>query len=166
MRAEWEIERKFVVTFLPEGLLETRQPVTVRQGYISSDGGRQVRILDEGGNYTMIISQGFGHKRQDTRMAISAEQFEQLWPLTQHMRVEKQRYRIGFFGHSLILDVFAGHLEPLMLVEVEFDSEMNSRQFLPPDFAEFEVTHRREYQNVHLAKFGLPDTLAMVSCQY
>ena len=58
MRAEWEIERKFVVTFLPEGLLDTRQPVKVRQGYISSDGERQVRILDEGGNYTMIISQG------------------------------------------------------------------------------------------------------------
>ncbi|MCP5011378.1 MAG: hypothetical protein GY942_15465, partial [Aestuariibacter sp.] len=54
MRAEWEIERKFVVTFLPEGLLDTRQPVKVRQGYISSDGERQVRILDEGGNYTMI----------------------------------------------------------------------------------------------------------------
>lgn len=166
MRTEWEIERKFVVTFVPEGLLETRQPVTIRQGYISTESDRHIHILDEGGKYTMTIDQGVGHKRQETQIAISAEQFDQLWPLTQNMRVENQRYRIGFFGHSLMFDVFEGHLSPLMMVEVEFDSAMNSRQFLPPDFAEFEVTHQREYQHIHLAKFGLPDSLALASCHY
>lgn len=86
-----------------------------------------------------------------------------MWPLTQHMRVEKKRYRVGFFGHRLLLDVFTGHLAPLTLVEVTFDSEVNSRQFLPPDFAELEVTHRREYQHVHLARMGLPDAFAMAN---
>lgn len=163
MRADWEIERKFVVTYLPEGLLETRKPVLIRQGYIAAEGERQVRIRDEGGHYSMSVKQGFGLKRHDTQISVSAEQFNALWPLTQHMRVEKNRYRIDFFGHRLLLDVFTGHLEPLVLVEVEFDSEVHSRQFLPPDFAEMEVTHRREYQNVHLARMGLPDALALVN---
>ena len=44
-------------------------------------------------------------------------------------------------------------------MEVEFDSEMSSRQFLPPDFAETEVTHKKEFQNVALARFGLPDMI-------
>ncbi|MCP4864523.1 MAG: hypothetical protein GY897_11260 [Alteromonas sp.] len=48
-------------------------------------------------------------------------------------------------------------------MEVTFDSEVNSRQFLPPDFAELEVTHQREYQNIHLARMGLPDALAMAN---
>ncbi|GGF68040.1 CYTH domain-containing protein [Alteromonas lipolytica] len=163
MRADWEIERKFVVNYLPEGLLETRNPVSVRQGYIAAEGERHVRIRDEGGKYSMTIKQGFGLKRMDTRIMLSAEQFNELWPLTQHMRVEKKRYRIDFFGHRLVLDVFTGHLAPLVLVEVEFDSEVHSRQFLPPDFAELEVTHRREYQNVNLARMGLPDSLAMAN---
>ena len=166
MRAEWETERKFVVTGMPDGLLETRKSVPVRQGFLSSDGERHVKICDEGGIFTMMVKQGFGFKQQNTNVDISAEQFEQLWPLTKHMRVEKQRYRLGHMGHNLVLDVFAGHLAPLILVEVEFDSEMHSRQFLPPDFAEFEVTHRREYQLAHLAKCGLPDSLALMSCHY
>ena len=163
MRADWEIERKFVVTYLPEGLLETRKPVLVRQGYIAAQGDRHITIKDEGGDFTMTVEQGAGLKRLDTEISISAEQFNELWPLTQHMRVEKKRYCIGFFGHRLLLDVFTGHLAPLTLVEVTFDSEVNSRQFLPPDFAELEVTHQREYQNIHLARMGLPDAFAMAN---
>ena len=163
MRADWEIERKFVVTYLPEELLETRKPVIVRQGYVTAEGDHHVRIRDEGGKFTMTVKQGFGLKRLDTEISISAEQFNDLWPLTQHMRVEKKRYRIGFCGHRLCLDVFSGHLAPLILVEVAFENEMQSRQFFPPDYAELEVTHRREYQHVNLARMGLPDALAMAN---
>ena len=97
MRADWEIERKFVVTYLPEGLLETRKPVLVRQGYIAAQGDRQITITDEGGDFTMTVEQGVGLKRLDTEISISAEQFNELWPLTQHMRVEKKTLSHRFF---------------------------------------------------------------------
>jgi CYTH domain-containing protein len=45
------------------------------------------------------------------------------------------------------------------MVEVEFDSEQASREFLPPDFAQFEVTADAAYQDQNLARFGLPDDL-------
>lgn len=163
MQTDWQIERKFVVTYLPDGLLETSKPVVVKQGYIAAEGERQVNIKDEDGNFTMIVKKGVGLKRLDTKISISAEQFNDLWPLTQHMRVEKKRYRIEFFGQRLLLDIFTGHLDPLILLEVEFENEVHSRQFLPPQFAELEVTHRREYQNVQLARMGLPDALAMAN---
>jgi len=157
MQTEWEIERKFLVTYVPDGLLDTRQPVFIRQGYLATEPEKHIRIRDEGGKYSMAIKQGVGLKRKDTRISLEAAQFSDLWPLTHHMRVEKQRYRIDFFGVQLVVDLFSGNLAPLKLVEVEFDSEISSRQFLPPDFAEIEVTHNKEFQNVALAKFGLPD---------
>ena len=147
MQTEWEFERKFVVSYVPEGLLDTRKSVVIRQGYLATERDKHIRIRDEGGHYTMTVKQGMGLKRRDTRIELNAAQFNDLWPLTQNMRVEKKRYRIDFFGN----------LAPLKLVEVEFDSEISSRQFLPPDFADLEVTHRKEFQNVALARYGLPD---------
>ena len=159
MHTEWEFERKFIVTYVPDGLLDTRQPVSIRQGYLASEQDKHIRIRDEGGAFTMTVKQGLGLKRRDTCVDLTAEQFDDLWPLTQNMRVEKQRYRIDFYGVQLVFDVFTGNLSPLKLVEVEFDSEISSRQFLPPDFADVEVTHRKEFQNVALARFGLPDRI-------
>lgn len=158
MHTAWEIERKFLVSYAPDGLLDTRKPVLIRQGYLAYDRDRHIRIRDEGGKFTMTVKQGFGLKRLDTEVLLSVDQFEDLWPLTETMRVEKQRYRINFFGNQLLFDVFRGHLSPLMLVEVEFDSEASSRQFLPPDFAELEVTQVEAYQNASLARYGLPDS--------
>ncbi|MDO6565596.1 hypothetical protein Q4561_00860 [Alteromonas sp. 1_MG-2023] len=101
MQTEWEFERKFLVNYMPEGLLDTRQPVAIRQGYLATEPDKHICIRDEGGVYTMAVKQGVGLKRKDTRITLNAEQFIDLWPLTQNMRVEKQRYRIDFFGGSI-----------------------------------------------------------------
>lgn len=100
MQTEWEFERKFLVSYVPEGLLDTRKPVAIRQGYLATEPDKHIRIRDEGGNYTMAVKQGIGLKRRDTRITLDSEQFADLWPLTQNMRVEKQRYRIDFFWSS------------------------------------------------------------------
>lgn len=165
MHSTWEIERKFLVTYVPEGLLATRSPVKIRQGYLALDRDRHVRIRDIDGCYTMTVKQGFGLKRLETEIHLLADQFEQLWPLTESMRVEKLRYSIGFFGNSLLFDDFQGHLAPLKLVEVEFTDEVTSRQFVPPDFAECEVTAMEAYQNVNLARHGVPKSVTSMLVQ-
>ena len=157
MRTEWEFERNFLVSYVPTGLLDTRQPVSIKQGYLAIESDKHIRIRDEGSRYTMAVNQGVGLKRKDTRVVLDTSQFAELWPLTQNCRVEKQRYRIDFFGAQLVVDIFTGNLSPLKVVKVKFDSEISSRQFLPPDFAEIEVTHKKEFQSVALAQFGLPD---------
>lgn len=154
--SEWEIERKFIVSELPEGLLEPRKFKEIRQGYLSLDSEKEIRIRDKSGKYTMTIKQGTGLKRLETQIDLNQEQFDTLWPLTQGFRVEKRRYDIGFLSHTLSLDVYYGELEPLMTAEVEFASEQQSQEFLPPDFVAEEVTTEQEYKNANLARNGLP----------
>ena len=86
MQTEWEFERKFVVSYVPEGLLDTRKSVVIRQGYLATERDKHIRIRDEGGHYTMTVKQGMGLKRRDTRIELNAAQFNDLWPLTQNMR--------------------------------------------------------------------------------
>ena len=104
----------------------------------------------------MTVKQGTGLKRLETETRLTQSQFEELWPLTHGMRVEKRRYNIPFLNHTLALDVFYGNLAPLILVEVEFDTEEDSRAFLPPDFAERDVTHDQTFKNAQLALNGIP----------
>lgn len=158
--SEWEIERKFIVSELPDGLLEPRSFKEIKQGYLSLDAEKEIRIRDKGGKYTMTIKQGSGLKRLETQIDLNQQQFETLWPLTLGFRVEKRRYDIKFLSHVLSLDVYYGNLEPLMTLEVEFASEEESRDFLPPDFVAHEVTTEQEYKNASLARFGLPNKFA------
>lgn len=160
MHSEWEIERKFIVSEIPEGLLEPRTPKEIRQGYLSLESEKEIRIRDKGGKYTMTIKQGKGLKRLETQIALSQEQFDTLWPLTMGLRVEKRRYDIKFLSHVLSLDLYYGELQPLMTLEVEFNSEEASQEFLPPDFTEQEVTTDQDYKNANLARFGLPGKFA------
>ncbi|BDX07354.1 CYTH domain-containing protein [Planctobacterium marinum] len=160
MHSEWEIERKFIVSEIPEGLLEPRTPKEIRQGYLALESEKEIRIRDKGGKYTMTIKQGKGLKRLETQIALSQEQFDTLWPLTMGMRVEKRRYDIKFLSHVLSLDLYYGELEPLMTLEVEFNSEEASQEFLPPDFTGQEVTTDQDYKNANLACFGLPGKFA------
>ncbi len=154
--SEWEIERKFVVSHIPDGLLEPRKFKEIRQGYLAFDSDKEIRIRDKSGKYTMTIKQGTGLKRLETQIELTAEQFEALWPLTMGFRVEKRRYDIKFLSHILSLDVYYGPLDSLVTAEVEFDNEQASKEFLPPDFAQREVTDNQEYKNVNLARFGMP----------
>jgi len=163
MHSEWEIERKFVVTEIPEGLLEPRVHKEIRQGYLSLDAEKEIRIRDKGGKYTMTIKQGRGLKRLETQIDLTQQQFDTLWPLTLGVRVEKRRYDIKFLSHMLSLDVYYGPLEPLMTLEVEFASEQDSRDFLPPDFAGEEVTTDQDFKNGSLARHGLPTSFSAQS---
>lgn len=151
-----EIERKFVVDYIPEGLLEPRQYKLIRQGYLIYDAEREVRIRDKAGIYTMTVKQGSGLKREETEIELDQTQFETLWPLTQGKRVEKRRYKIPYISHTLELDIFTGELDSLVLVEVEFASEEASRGFQPPEFIKQEVTTDPEYKNANLASNGIP----------
>ena len=80
MQTEWEFERKFVVSYVPEGLLDTRRSVVIRQGYLATERDKHIRIRDEGGHYTMTVKQGMGLKRRDTSLELNAAQFNDLWP--------------------------------------------------------------------------------------
>ena len=152
----WEIERKFVVDALPEGLLASAKSTRIRQGYLICQPAREIRIRDNAGQYFMTVKQGAGLKRQELEIGIDKLQFDALWPLTQGYRVEKERYRVSLSGVMLEIDVFAGDLAPLVMAEVEFDNVAASSAFTVPEFCTREVTYEAGYKNACLAQHGLP----------
>lgn len=151
-----EIERKFLVSSLPAGLLDDYQGEKIKQGYLILEDQTELRIRNRDGRCTMTLKQGSGLERGEQEKGIDNDLFAMLWPLTAGRRIEKSRYVIDQSGYRLELDLFSGTLTPLILLEVEFTSIDASRNFDPPAFVRKEVTHDRAYSNAMLATAGLP----------
>lgn len=146
-----EIERKFLVATLPD---EMPAGLLIRQGYLTVEADSiDLRLRQYGDDYFLTMKSGEGLVRRELETAISAGQFDTLWPATEGRRLEKTRHRGKLLGGQLFeLDVFAGHLAPLIMVEVEFPSEDLAKAFVPPAWFGQEVTDDRRYRNRHLAQ--------------
>ncbi len=151
-----EVERKFLVSSLPPGFLNDQQGERIDQGYLILDTQQELRIRNRAGRCTMTLKQGSGLERLEQEKDIDPELCAMLWPLTAGRRVEKIRYIIDQSDYCLELDLFRGALEPLILLEIEFATVADSRDFIPPDFVSREVTWDRAYSNAMLATVGLP----------
>lgn len=158
MNSQWSNERRFLVARTPRELLHGLVPIVVRLGYITYDSANSVAIKDEGGKHSLYVKQGFGKQQQLQTISLDVEQFSTLWSGTQNQRVEMHCFAVYVAERRFTFEVYQKHLAPLILVSVEFDSELCSKRFELPDFIQCEVTHYREYQCEELAISGLPDT--------
>ena len=150
-----EIERKFLVADDPPGL--TSSPSSeLRQGYLAVGSDAEVRLRDDGYVQVLTVKSGSGLQRGEVEVELSAEQFEALWPTTVGKRLVKHRFELpaGKWIHQL--DVYAGPLKGLKVVEVEFPSAADATDFEPPDWFGREVTNDARYKNASLALQGLP----------
>ena len=149
-----ERERTFLVADMPD---LPDDGTRIRQGYLAIDGDIQVRIRDrEGVGRSLTVKGGRGGTRAEEEVPIDAERFDRLWPLTDGRRIEKTRYVIPVDGADAELDVFAGELTGLVLVEVELDSDDAMAGFEPPAWFGAEVTDDDRYSNASLANDGHP----------
>ncbi|MEQ8514853.1 MAG: CYTH domain-containing protein [Chromatocurvus sp.] len=149
-----EIERKFRVE--PDALpfsLEGRSASRIEQGYLAVEGAqaREVRIRNRDGHYTLTTKTGHGEVRGEGEVALSAEQFQTLWPFTEGRRIAKTRYEIDLAELTAELDIYASRHTGLAVVEVEFADEVAARRFDPPDWFGDEVTDNAVYKNQRLA---------------
>jgi CYTH domain-containing protein/CHAD domain-containing protein len=152
-----EVERKFIVKKLPPEL--DRLPSDqISQGYVAiGEGGLEVRLRRRGENTTLTVKKGLGRTRLEQEVALGAEQFQRLWPLTEGRRVEKVRHLIQTDDGLLIeLDSYVEELDGLATAEVEFDSEARADAFEPPPWFGPEVTDDPRYRNAQLACDGAP----------
>lgn len=98
-----EIERKFLVTKLPQNL-ERYRSTKIVQGYLAiCEDGTEVRIRKKDDNYFQTIKNGSGLERKEVEIEISQQQFEDLWSMTEGRRVEKIRYEIAHSGWQIIV---------------------------------------------------------------
>ena len=146
-----EIERKFLVRKMPDGL--TSYPNNeISQGYlVSLDDGTQVRLRKKGDGYTLTFKRGTGNIREEREVELTAKQFDSLWPATDSKRLVKTRYEIPLGGRVVEIDVYHDRHEGLVVAEVEFNDEEASRNFQPPDWLGDDVTGDPRYSNQLLA---------------
>jgi len=111
----------------------------------------RLRRVDETDCF-LTVKSGNAPTRVELELAIVTDQFLELWPLTEGRRVFKRRYRIPVAGGlTAELDVYEGARAGLQVVEVEFSSEAQAREFAPPAWFGREVTGDRRYTNAELA---------------
>lgn len=144
-----EIERKFLVKGRPWG---AGQGVYFRQGYLSADPERTVRVRIAGDQGFLTIkgaSQGAARAEFEYPIPlVDAEQLlQQLCPKPQ---IEKVRYRLEHAGLTWDVDEFFGGNLGLVLAEIELEHEDQEVE-LPP-WAGQEVTGDSRFYNACLAE--------------
>jgi CYTH domain-containing protein len=150
-----EIERKFLIAEIPdlEGLTRTR----IEQGYLTlADAGAEVRVRRKGSELLLTVKGGTGRERAEVELRLTAEEFAELWNLTEGKRLVKTRATAPLGSLRVELDRFGGDLDGLAVAEVEFPDEAAADSFEPPDWFGREVTGDRAYLNESLATKGRP----------
>ncbi len=152
-----EIERKYLVDALPDGL-EISRSDRIEQGYLAIGAdGVEVRVRRRAGRSTLTVKSAPGELRVEEEIPIDDRRFESLWQLSDGRRISKTRHLVPLApGLTAELDVYDGPLEGLLTVEVEFPSLEASARFVPPDWIGREVTGDPRYANQSLALRGSP----------
>jgi adenylate cyclase len=145
-----EIERKFLVRDARWKSLG--QGVLLRQGYLSSDPERIVRVRIEGESAVLTIKgRVVGVTRGEWEYPIplnDAKAF--LDSLCERPIIEKKRYRIAHEGMIWEVDEFLGDNAGLVVAEIELESE--DQVFAKPEWVGEEVTHDPRYFNSSLLR--------------
>ena len=145
-----EIELKYLIKALPENL-DNYPYKEIEQGYLSTNP--VVRIRRSNDKYILTYKGSGMMVREEYNLPLTKESFEHMKPKTDGIFIEKRRYLIPYNEKLTIeLDIFGGELAPLVLAEVEFDSEEEANAFIPPEWFGEDVTFSTEYHNSTLSQ--------------
>ncbi len=152
-----EVERKFLVARRP-GELGGGRATAIDQGYlVIGEEGAEARVRRRDGACSLTVKRGRGLSRGEAEIDLTDEQFEVLWPLTEGARLVKRRHLLPLrAGQVAEVDVYAGPLAGLVVVEVEFASAEAAAGFEPPPWFGAEITDEDAYKNRRLAVDGRP----------
>lgn len=148
-----EIERRFLVREARGNEWEKNiKGVPYRQGYLSSDKDRivRVRLVGEKAWLTVKgITSGISKHEFDYPIP-DKDAAKMLDEICEKPLIEKTRYKVIHGGLEWDIDVFKGENEGLILAEVELESEEQNIK-LPP-WAGMEVSNDPKYFNSNLVK--------------
>lgn len=157
-----EIERKFLVHKNWKKLVSTEnhllETISIKQGYISTESGRSVRVRL---STTNCVHTGYITIKGPTK-GITKPEFEYEIPVSDAKEmlktmctgdiVDKTRYvyDTGDDNLSWEIDVFSGKNKGLVVAEIELQ---RPRQRFPiPSWLGVEVTKEKRYTNLNLSK--------------
>lgn len=152
-----EIERKFLVkskpksstcidtSYIEQGYLSVTQDIRIRKQIKSFKTKQKVE-------YYLIIKSDGNMIREEEHISIQHNTFIDLSKDIKGFMIEKVRRRYNI-GNGLIaeFDIYKS-IPDLIVVEVEFETEENANDFIPPDWFGEEITNNPYYKNKNLAK--------------
>lgn len=144
-----EIERKYLLNRLPENL-DTYPQRHLEQGYLCT--APVVRIRKDDDKYELTYKSGGMMVREEYNLPLTKTSYEHLKKKVDGRLITKKRYMIPYEKYMIELDVFENDLAPLMLAEVEFETETDAESFTPPDWFGKDVTFSGAYHNSVLSQ--------------
>ena len=148
-----EIERKFLIKELPKNLNEYKCHTMV-QGYLNTSP--VVRVRQEDDTYYLTYKGGGLLSRTEYNLPLNEESFNHLVKKADGHVISKKRYEIPYSledaSYTIELDIFDPPFAPLIMAEVEFDSEEAAQAFPIPKWFDKEVTYDSSYHNSNLSK--------------
>jgi adenylate cyclase len=145
----FEIERKYLVKKDQWKKIKVDRSTLLRQGYLSIDPERTVRIRttkDKG--FVTIKGSAKGISRLEFEYEIPFSEANEIIQKLTTALVEKIRHYVSVDGKLWEVDEFLGENAGLMIAEIELQTE--DEQFVKPDWLDKEVTEDRRYSNSNL----------------
>lgn len=145
-----EIERKFLVKEIPVRL--TDYPcLQIEQGYLNTDP--VVRIRRTNNTYTLTYKGKGLMVREEYNLPLNRTAFCHLKEKIDGLLIQKRRYLLPYQDkYTIELDIFDGSHAPLVLAEVEFETEEEANAFIPPEWFGEDVTFSTMYHNSVLSQ--------------
>jgi CYTH domain-containing protein len=147
-----EIERKFLVL---NDLYKSaaRSSFRIRQGYLSSNPERSVRVRIKGNSGFLTVKGGSdptGISRYEWEKMIPVDEAEELLIICEPGVINKVRHEIKCGNHIFEVDEFLGDNLGLVVAEIELTSE--DEKYQRPEWLGREVTGELKYYNSQLTR--------------
>ncbi len=141
-----EIERKFLIKELPD--LDQYPYVDIEQGYLSTSPVLRIRKKDD--KYIFTYKGAGLMTREEIEAALTKEAYEHLKEKIDGHLISKRRYLIPYDSYTIELDIFSGHMDGLIMAEVEFPDMDSANNFVPPVWFGDDVTSDSRYHNSNM----------------
>jgi CYTH domain-containing protein len=161
--ARLELERRYLLQDLPEGLTRASPHVQITDNYITGTRLRLRKVRDPLTNkWTVKFTQKFAINSKDlsrtliTNTYLNAQEAEIL-SVFEANEIRKNRYPFEYEGRKFGIDMFLGDLFGLVLAEVGFDTDEELESFSKPQFALVEVTNNELFSGGKLCELMFAD---------
>lgn len=148
-----EIERKYLIKELPADYAS--YPFhQIEQGYLNVQPVVRIRRQDD--EYILTYKSKGLMVREEYNLPLTEAAYYHLREKADGFLITKKRYLLPYNDSLTIeLDIFEGDLAPLILAEVEFETEEAANSFTPPEWFGEDVTFSVHYHNSYLSQKGL-----------
>ncbi len=152
-----EIERKFLVKVLPS--LDAFPSTVYERYFLVIKPDYEERIQKKGEIFEKEIKRKTSELTRITeKKTISREEFEKLKE-TASYKISRISY---FLEPNLTIKVYLGDYEGLVRAEIEFDSEIDAKNFIPLDWMGQEITNTKLGKDSKLVKLNQKEFLSLI----